>query len=210
MLSNPLFSVLMPSFQRAHLLERAICSVLVQTCADWELLVADDGSTDDTAALLLSLTRDEPRVRWWRHPNQGQALARNGLLGHARGRWITFLDSDDALAPEHLALRAQAIRDAPELDLILAPMRVIGDPWVSCRHGARKAVHVDDCLATGMLCVRADRLRPLGGFPPSAYGEDAELIQALRAVCSRPLRLEARSYLYYRDHDEGLTARKRA
>lgn len=138
-----------------------------------------------------------------------QALARNGLLIHACGRWVTFLDSDDALALEHLALRARASRDTPNLDLILAPMRVIGDPWVSCRHQAREAVHVDDCLAAGMLCVRADRLRQLGGFPPSAYGEDAELIQALRKVCTAPLRLEARSYLYYRDHDEGLTAQNR-
>lgn len=64
----PLFAVLMLRFQRAHVLERAAESVLAQTCDDWELLVADDGSTDNTAALLLSLARDEPRLRWWRHP----------------------------------------------------------------------------------------------------------------------------------------------
>ncbi len=206
----PLFSVLMPSFQRAAFVERAVHSVRAQTCTDWELLVADDGSTDDTAARLVALARDEPRLRWWRHPNQGQALARNGLLEHARGRWITFLDSDDALAPGHLALRAEAIARATGLELILAPMQVIGDAHVRCRHGAEAPVHVDDCLAVGMLCVRADLLRAAGGFPRSAYGEDAELIDALLARCTRQVRLVERSYQYFRDHGGGLTAQRGA
>ena len=203
----PLFSVLMPSFQRAGFVERAVRSVRAQTCADWELLIADDGSTDDTASRLVALSRDEPRLRWWRHPNQGQALARNGLIAHARGRWITFLDSDDAMAPEHLALRAEAIARAPDLQLILAPMQVIGDEHVRCRYGAEAPVHIDDCLAVGMLCVRADVLRAAGGFPISAYGEDAELIEALSSAGLRTQQLETRTYLYHRDHSGGLTAR---
>lgn len=200
----------MASYQRAHLIERAVRSLTAQTHQDWELLVADDGSTDGTPAVLARLARAEPRLRFWRHPNRGPARARNGLLQHARGRWITFLDSDDALIPSHLSLRVHAIRERPELDLILAPMRVIGDPQVRCRHDARRRVHVDECLAVGMLSVRADRLRAAGGFPHTMYGEDAELIETLRRDCMHEAWIEERSYLYYRDHDSGLTAQRTA
>ena len=96
--ASPEFSVLMASYQRAHLIERAVRSLTAQTHQDWELLVADDGSTDGTLALLGQLARAEQRLRFWCHPNKGQARARNGLLQHARGRWITFLDSDDLVS----------------------------------------------------------------------------------------------------------------
>lgn len=210
MFAAPQFSVLMASYQRAHLIERAVRSLVQQTHREWELLVADDGSTDGTCSLLARLAKSEPRIRFWRHPNRGQARARNGLIEHARAPWITFLDSDDALAPNHLALRAQRIQQQPELEMLLAPMQVIGEPWVRCRHRSMEHVHVDECLAVGMLCVRTDRLRAAGGFPDTAYGEDAELITRLQHQCEQHAWLDARTYLYHRDHEESLTAQRSA
>lgn len=206
----PQFSVLMATYQRAHLIERAIRSLIQQTNGDWELLIADDGSTDGTAQMLARLARVEPRIRYWSHPNMGQSRARNGLIARATAPWITFLDSDDALAPEHLALRARVIARQPELEMLLSPMQVIGPPWVRCRHRSTQQVHVDDCLAVGMLSVRADRLRAVGGFPDTAYGEDAELITELQRHCTRQGWIEERTYLYHRDHDISLTAQRSA
>lgn len=207
---SPQFSVVMASYQRAHLIERAVQSLTAQTFRDWELLVADDGSTDNTRAVLARLARTEPRLRAWRHSNLGQARARNRLLQHARGRWITFLDSDDSLRSDHLALRAEAIAQQPELQLILAPMQVIGEPWVDCLHGSGQQMHVDECLAVGMLCVRADRLRATDGFPKMDYGEDSTLIDRLKTECVHQLWIHDRSYRYHRDHGSGLTALRRA
>ncbi|MDZ7631192.1 MAG: glycosyltransferase family A protein [Gemmatimonadaceae bacterium] len=208
---EPEFSILMATYQHAHLIERAVRSVASQTHQNWELLVADDGSTDDTFARLSQLARAEPRLRFWRHQNKGQARARNGLLHHARGRWVTFLDSDDELTPSHLAARAQAIQQQPEVDLILAPMQVIGEPWVTCRHGSSQPVHLDQCLAVGMLTVRADRLRAAGGFPHANYGEDAMLIQALQRDYAQQTWIEGSApTCATRKHGAGLTAQRMA
>lgn len=100
----PLVSVIVPTFNRAHVLPRAIACVLGQTCRDVELLIVDDGSTDGTEALLASYT--DARVRYLRQTeNRGASAARNVGLRAARGRFVALLDSDDEWLPEKLALQ---------------------------------------------------------------------------------------------------------
>ena len=82
---RPLFSILMPTLDRAELIDRAINSVMAQSEREWELLVADDGSIDGTWPLLCEWRQRESRVRCWHHPNRGQSASRNRLLQHARG-----------------------------------------------------------------------------------------------------------------------------
>ena len=97
----PTFSVVMPTYNRAHLVGRAIRSVLDQTFADFELVIVDDASTDDTEAAIGAI--DDGRLVYLRRPsNGGNARARNDGLRRARGRYITFLDSDDEFLPTFL------------------------------------------------------------------------------------------------------------
>jgi glycosyltransferase involved in cell wall biosynthesis len=91
----------MPTYNRRATILRAIDSVRAQTFGDWELIVVDDGSTDGTAELLQGL---DPRLRLMRQANRGAAAARNLGLTACRGRYITFLDSDDEWLPHFLAL----------------------------------------------------------------------------------------------------------
>lgn len=94
-------SVIMPTFNRAHTLRRAVDSVLRQTLSDWELIVVDDGSTDDTPALLEEY--QDGRIRMIRHPeNRGVTAAKNTAFDAMRGEWFTVLDSDDELTPDAL------------------------------------------------------------------------------------------------------------
>jgi O-antigen biosynthesis protein len=98
----PLVSVIIPTYNRAHVLTPAISCVLNQTCADIELLVVDDGSTDDTAAVVTSFS--DARVRYLRQEtNRGASAARNVGLRRARAQFIAFLDSDDDWSPDKLA-----------------------------------------------------------------------------------------------------------
>jgi len=101
-MSSPRVSVILPTYNRADTILRAIASVRAQTLEDWELVVVDDGSTDDTRAELAGVR--DPRVRVIAQANQGVAGARNTGLAAARGALIGFVDSDDALEPHHLAL----------------------------------------------------------------------------------------------------------
>jgi glycosyltransferase involved in cell wall biosynthesis len=101
---SPAVSVVLPTYNRAGLVVRAIRSALDQTFEDVEVLVVDDGSTDGTRDAVLGGFGGEPRVRYLPKENGGTASARNHGLAHARGARIAFLDSDDRFLPDHLAL----------------------------------------------------------------------------------------------------------
>ena len=99
----PLVSVVMPAYNAAAVLGRAVASVQAQTLADWELLIADDGSGDGTGGLARAEAARDPRIRVLPLPeNRGAAAARNHALAHARGRYIAFLDADDSWLAQKL------------------------------------------------------------------------------------------------------------
>ncbi|HTD72676.1 MAG TPA: glycosyltransferase [Steroidobacteraceae bacterium] len=97
----PKVSIIMPTYNRADTIERAIRSAQAQTFEDWELVIIDDGSIDNTAALI---PKDDPRIRYHAQPNRGFVAARNAGLQAAVGEYVAFLDSDDELKPFHLQL----------------------------------------------------------------------------------------------------------
>lgn len=98
----PLFSIIIPTYNRAHFLSGAIESVLNQTCSDWELLIIDDGSTDNTKEVVLNYP--DRRIRYVHQKNAERSAARNNGIQHAKGEWICFLDSDDEYLEHHLAI----------------------------------------------------------------------------------------------------------
>lgn len=98
-----LISVVIPAYKRAHIISRALESILEQTYQDFEILVVDDGSGDDTGAVVASLSKEEPRIRYFCHDtNRGAQAARNTGAKAAQGEWIVFLDSDDYFNPNSL------------------------------------------------------------------------------------------------------------
>lgn len=96
-----LVSVIMPSWNTGQFIAESIESVLNQTYANWELIIVDDCSADNTEDVVAAF--NDPRIRFFRNENNsGAALTRNKALRKARGEWIAFLDSDDLWAPEKL------------------------------------------------------------------------------------------------------------
>jgi glycosyltransferase involved in cell wall biosynthesis len=104
--ANPLVSVIIPAFNRERVIGRAIKSVLAQTFQDFEIIVIDDGSRDETAKNAIKLAYSEPRIRIFRfETNQGAQAARNAGARVAQGKWLSFLDSDDEWLPRSLEMR---------------------------------------------------------------------------------------------------------
>lgn len=101
-MADPLVSIIIPTFNRAQCVRRALDSVFAQTFRDFEVVVVDDGSTDDTVEILKSYGA---QIRLLCQPNGGASAARNTGLQAARGKWIAFLDSDDQWRPEKLAVQ---------------------------------------------------------------------------------------------------------
>ena len=97
---NPVFSIIIPTFNRAHMLSKAIESVVNQVFLDWELIVVDDGSTDATKDCVQRFNDNRIVYHW--QENQERSAARNKGIALSKGRYICFLDSDDYYLPSHL------------------------------------------------------------------------------------------------------------
>lgn len=190
MSAGPALTVVIPSYDRAALLPRAVASVLAQTFADFELIVVDDGSTDDTPAVLARL--EDPRIRCLRQENRGVSAARNLGLSRARGAAVTFLDTDDEAAPDWLSTLARlledpavgiatagalAIRhgeDGTELDRELLLPRPLGPLY-----GNQKLR-----FTAGTLAARRELLEEIGGYAqPMRFAENAEMAMRLVPAC---------------------------
>ncbi len=101
-------SVIIPTRNRRQLLELTLRSVLWQRDVDFEVIVVDDGCTDDTPQMLRDLR--DPRIRTVRHErSQGVSAARNHGIAEARGEWVAFLDDDDLWAPDKLTQQLDAL-----------------------------------------------------------------------------------------------------
>jgi glycosyltransferase involved in cell wall biosynthesis len=109
------FSVVIPTFNRANLVEKTIRSVLNQTYTDFEVLVVDDGSTDNTEEVVISIP--DHRLHYFKKQNAERGAARNFGVKHSKGEYINFLDSDDVLYSNHLSKAFEFLqqRNYPEL-----------------------------------------------------------------------------------------------
>lgn len=135
-MAEPAVSVIMPCYNAASHLIASAGSVQAQTWSDWELIVVDDGSKDDSWQELQRLARADLRVKIFRQPNSGAAAARNRALTEARGSYIAFLDSDDTWHPEFLACMLNALTSHPDAGLAYCGWQTIGrgkgrdDPFI--------------------------------------------------------------------------------
>ncbi len=109
-MNTPFFSIIIPAFNAVRYLQETIDSVCAQTDKDWELLIVDDGSTDNTRMVVEGY--HDTRISYFYQNNQGQSVARNNGLNHARGRYVTFLDADNILLSHACErVRKEILRD---------------------------------------------------------------------------------------------------
>jgi glycosyltransferase involved in cell wall biosynthesis len=133
---DQLVSVVIPTFNRAYCLGATLASLQQQSYQNWEAIVVDDGSTDDTGATVRTIAAQDPRVKYHYKTNGGVSAARNTGLRIASGEWIGFLDSDDAWEPWKLAAQIACFRQLPEVGMVWTDMNAV-DPagnLVSSRH----------------------------------------------------------------------------
>ena len=103
--NQPFFSVIITTYNRANILTRALDSLIGQTEHDWEAIIVDDESTDNTYLKLLPYLYSNPRIRYLRKVHSGEPLSKNSGINTSSGKFVTFLDSDDEFSPIHLQTR---------------------------------------------------------------------------------------------------------
>jgi glycosyltransferase involved in cell wall biosynthesis len=124
-MSDPAVSVIVPAYNCAGLLAEAVESVRAQTYEDYEVIVVDDGSDDETGAAAERLAAAWPKMRAIRAEHKGLAAARNRAIAEMRGQWIALLDADDLWRPQKLQRCMDFLAAHPELSIVYTPMAPI-------------------------------------------------------------------------------------
>jgi len=139
----PMFSVLVPSYNHATYLRPALDSLIAQSASDWEAVVVDDGSTDESLAIAQAAAARDSRIRVVSQTNGGVAAALNTAAAHARGSWFCWLSADDLFAPTALATFAHAISAHPGARFFHANFHLLDEVSQTRRSYATRP----DCLA---------------------------------------------------------------
>jgi len=183
--TNPLVSVIVPAYNAAEFIARALESIATQTYRPIEIIVVDDGSTDDTSAVVEKL--DIENLTLVHQQNQGVSQARNTGIAHATGELLSFLDADDEWAPKKLERQVPVILADDNVTLVccdlvrwsrdkkLSPNLFSIDPPAEGEN-AWQTILSDNFLATPCVLTRTSLVRELGGFDPElVVAEDLDL-----------------------------------
>jgi glycosyltransferase involved in cell wall biosynthesis len=173
MTDAPAISVIVPCYNAQRTIADTLQSVADQSFPDWEAIILDDGSTDDSAAIVEALARREPRMRVVRRANSGVSVTRNAGAAAARGRVLAFLDADDRWHPDYLQRMAAHLQSRPDIGIAFAVARIVdgeGQPTGSTSSRNPGPFTTFDFLSSNPtttcsnLIVRRDVFTALGGF----------------------------------------------
>lgn len=201
---RPLVSVVIPCFNQGRFLTDSLGSVAGQTYPHREILVVDDGSTDDAAAVAGRFAG----VRCVRQQRHGTAAARNRGLRESRGRYVLFLDADDRLLPDALATGVGTFVDHPDCGLVYGHVRLFGSGAAECGCPPQTAVvraHYRELLTRnyiwtpGAVLYRRGVIDEVGGFDPRAGGS-ADFDLNIRIARRWPIHCHGQLVLDYREH----------
>src|SRR5918998_66000 len=204
-----LVSVVIPCYNQAHFLGEAIESVLAQSYPNFEIIVVDDGSTDDTS----EVAKRYPKVRLVRQENQGLSAARNSGLARSEGEYVVFLDADDRLLPEALEAGLGCLEARPECAFVSGYFRYIaadGSPLPTPKQSCPDREHYLEMLLGnylgmhGTYMYRRAIFDSVGGFDTSLkFCEDSDL--HLRIASKFPVYCHDKMVAEYRLHDATMT-----
>lgn len=213
-MSDPVVSVIMAAYNGAELIEATLASLGRQTFADFEIIVVDDCSTDDTRNVLANWP--DPRLRVIAlAQNGGPVRARNRAFAEARGRYIAALDQDDLCAPERFARQVAYLDAHPATVLVGTATQVLEDtsllssphPSVTTPALTRWLLRIENPLVWSSVMLRADAARRLDPFtrPDILYAEDFDLYHRIVAL-GEIARIDD-ELLIYRRHAGGASQR---
>lgn len=179
-----LVSIVIPCFNQAEFIGEAINCALGQTYKPVEIIVVDDGSTDNSAEIASGF----PGVTVLRQENTGVSMARNAGVAASRGDYIVFLDGDDRMRPDCVECRVGLLEKNPDAGMVVGSLRIVDRGGtvirvddLPCKHriGQRKALRLMTCPTCGMAMSRK-AFDECGGFDPDLrIGEDSDLLVRL-------------------------------
>jgi glycosyltransferase involved in cell wall biosynthesis len=197
-------SVIITTYNYAHFISEAIESVRKQTCRDFEIIIVDDGSSDETREVVTRF----PEVRYIYQTNQGIAAARNAGMRASVGEYLVFLDADDRLLPKALEVGVNSLNEHPECVFVSGHQQMISSdnqplpqPAVVCftQHNYRAFLDYNYICTVGQVMFRQAIFKSESGFDPTVPGcDDAELY--LRIAKDYPVYCHDKIVVQHRVH----------
>jgi hypothetical protein len=178
----PLVSIVMPLWNRATVVRAAIESVQAQSHRDWELIVVDDGSTDDSVAVVTGMAAFDERIVVVAEGHGGVSAARNRGLARARGRYVAFLDTDNQWRPGYLQVMLTELEAHPDWGMAHAALRASkdGEEYFRAFEGKHHHLLVANHVDLNVLVARRELVEAVGGFDETLRrGVDYDLILKL-------------------------------
>lgn len=162
------FTIITPTFNREDMLQTTIKSVQAQTFTDWELIIVDDGSTDNTEKVVKDLFLKDERIKYIKKPNTGQADSLNVGSSHASGEFITFLDSDDEAYPNWLEVVNKNLKEETPVLCVAAIRKMMNGSMVK-EHMCKWKFFGETVrykFTCGSLFLKRQVLFDIGGYDP--------------------------------------------
>ena len=217
-MSRPQLSILMSVYNEGVFLERTLNSLQRQTFTDWELVVVDDGSDDQTGAILALASAIDPRIRVLSPGKIGLVKALNLGLKSCQAGLLARMDGDDICHPQRLEKQVHYLKAHPEVDLLATRVRHFPRPrlsdgmrayenWLNSHlvhDDIKRDIFVESPFANPSVMMRTERLRSLGGYLDYGWPEDYDLWLRMAASGARFARLE-KELVFWRDHPDRLT-----
>ncbi len=195
---NPEISVLLCTYNRDKYLNNCINSVLDQTFQDWELIVVDDGSQDNTFAIVDPYLQKFKNIRYIKHQNRKLGYAKNVGIQASFGKYITFIDSDDTYKSNHLESRIAYMKANPEIDLIQGGFFTDEDIFVADYFQLGRTINLRECVLGPTFFGKRHLFFELKGFNNIPYGEDTDLWERAEKIFKTQKIYEPQTYIYTR------------
>jgi len=203
--SQPFFSIIISTHNRARLIERALNSLVLQTESDWEAIIIDDESTDDTHDKVRPFLRSQANIKYIWKKHSGAAMTKNEGIRLSGGKFVTFLDSDDEYKPFHLKSRKSILMQNPSIGFLYGGAKILGNQYVPDRFDYTKRISLADCVIGGTFFIEKDTLLSLGGFRNMALGSDADLFARAKKSEIDMMETKISTYVYHHEVQDSIT-----
>jgi glycosyltransferase involved in cell wall biosynthesis len=193
----------MTVYNRIKVFEKALNSVLNQSFTDYEIVIVDDGSTDDFHNEILKFIKYDYRMKYLYQANSGTVKALNTGIIISNGKYITFLDSDDEYKPDHLESRIDYMKANPDVDMIHSNALLIGDEsdfMIPDAVNPGKLIHVKDCIIGGTFFGKNEVFSEQFS---DVFSYDSEFIRRISGRY-KVRKILNPTYIYYRNSPDGI------